>query len=137
MSPKQLTKIPRVKKTFSHDELLDLEAKYCSWGDTVHYAEKLDIFKSSQGSYLYDRQGVEYLDLQMWYSAVNFGYRNERLNEALKKQIDTLPQLACQYLHEEKIQLAAKLAQKNQRTFEEKGRIHFNVGGSRDRKSVV
>ncbi len=130
MNSKQLTKTSKLKKNFTHDELLDLEAKYCSWGDTVHYADKLNIFKSSEGSYLYDRQGTEYLDLQMWYSAVNFGYRNQRLNEALKKQIDTLPQLACQYLHEEKIQLAAKLAQKNQCTFEEKGRIHFNVGGS-------
>ena len=52
-------------------------------GDTVHYAEKLNVFKSAQGSYLYDRQGIEYLDLQMWYSAVNFGYRNKRLNTAL------------------------------------------------------
>ncbi|MFA7706527.1 MAG: aminotransferase class III-fold pyridoxal phosphate-dependent enzyme [Candidatus Omnitrophota bacterium] len=130
MSQKQLTKPSKNEKTFSQDELMDLEAKYCSWGDTVHYAEKLNVFKSSEGSYLYDREGVEFLDLQMWYSAANFGYKNKRLNAALKKQIDTLPQLACQYLHEEKIQLAAKLAQKNERTFEEKGRIHFNVGGS-------
>lgn len=130
MSPKQLTKPLKSKKIFTHDELLNLEAKYCSWGDTVHYAEKLNVFKSAEGSYLYDREGVEYLDLQMWYSAVNFGYRNKRLNTALKNQIDILPQLACQYLHEEKIQLAAKLAQKNERTFEEKGRVHFNVGGS-------
>ncbi|MDD5042229.1 MAG: aminotransferase class III-fold pyridoxal phosphate-dependent enzyme [Candidatus Omnitrophica bacterium] len=114
----------------SEDRLLDLEAKYCSWGDTVHYAEKLNIFKESNGCYLYDRNGVEFLDLQMWYSAANFGYRNKRLNKALKKQVDALPQLACQYLHEEKITLAAKLAQKNERTFEEKGRVHFNVGGS-------
>ncbi|MFA5092748.1 MAG: aspartate aminotransferase family protein [Candidatus Omnitrophota bacterium] len=120
----------KIKKNITHNELLDLEAKYCSWGDTVHYAEKLNIFKRSHGSYLYDDQGTEFLDLQMWYSAVNFGYGNPQLNEALKKQIDTLPQLACQYLHTEKIELATKLAQKNQRTFEEKGRIHFNVGGS-------
>lgn len=112
------------------DELLELESKYCSWGDTVHYAEKLNIFNNAQGSYIYDREGVEYLDLQMWYSAVNFGYKNKRLNAALKKQIDTLPQLACQYLHEEKIRLAAKLSQRVERTFEEKGRVHFNVGGS-------
>ncbi|MDD5281293.1 MAG: aspartate aminotransferase family protein [Candidatus Omnitrophica bacterium] len=130
MSQKQLTKPNKNEKVFTHDQLLDLEAKYCSWGDTVHYAEKLNVFKSSKGSYLYDREGVEFLDLQMWYSAANFGYKNKRLNAALKKQVDTLPQLACQYLHEEKIQLAAKLAQKNERTFEEKGRIHFNVGGS-------
>ena len=112
------------------DELLQLEAKYCSWGDTVHYAQKLKIFERSQGSYLYDSEGVEYLDLQMWYSAVNFGYKNPRLIKAFKKQLDALPQLACQYLHREKIELAAKLAQKMQRVFESCGRVHFNVGGS-------
>jgi len=112
------------------EELLDLESKYCSWGDTVHYAEHLNIFNSAQGSYLYDDAGVEYLDLQMWYSAVNFGYRNSRLMSAMQAQMDKLPQLACQYLHEEKITLAAKLAQSMEKTFKEKGRIHFNVGGS-------
>ena len=118
------------KSKAAHDELLELEAKYCSWGDTVHYVGKPNIFKSCEGSYVYDRQGTPFLDLQMWYSAVNFGYKNKRLNSALKKQIDTLPQLACQYLHEEKIRLAAKLAQRSEMVFEEKGRVHFNVGGS-------
>lgn len=114
----------------SDDSLLKLEAEYCSWGDTVHYAEKLNIFDRSEGMYLYDKEGNEFLDLQMWYSAVNFGYKNERLNQALKKQIDKLPQLACQYLHEEKINLATKISQRVSMIFEEKGRVHFNVGGS-------
>jgi 4-aminobutyrate aminotransferase-like enzyme len=96
----------------------------------VHYVSKPNIFASAEGSFLYDRDGVEFLDLQMWYSAANFGYRNKRLNAALKKQIDTLPQLACQYLHEEKIRLATKIAQRSELSFEEKGRVHFNVGGS-------
>lgn len=113
-----------------HDDLLALEARFCSWGDTVHYAKAPKIFRESQGCYLYDTEGTPYLDLQMWYSAANFGYRNERLNSALKKQIDKLPQLACQYLHEEKIRLAAKIAQRIEVAFEEKGRVHFNVGGS-------
>ncbi|MDP3788938.1 MAG: aminotransferase class III-fold pyridoxal phosphate-dependent enzyme [Candidatus Omnitrophota bacterium] len=110
--------------------LLDLEAKYCSWGDTVHYVDKPNIFVRAENCSLYDKEGVEYLDLQMVYSAANFGYKNERLNAALKKQIDTLPQLACQYLHEEKIRLASKIARRVEMTFEEKGRVHFNVGGS-------
>ena len=114
----------------AHDDLLDLEARFCSWGDTVHYAKTPKIFRESQGCYLYDTEGTPYFDLQMWYSAANFGYRNERLNSALKKQIDKLPQLACQYLHEEKIRLAAKIAQRIEVAFEEKGRVHFNVGGS-------
>jgi len=112
------------------DDLLKLEAQYCSWGDTVHYSEKLNIFDTAEGVYLYDKKGTEFMDLQMWYSAVNFGYRNERLNAALKKQIDKLPQLACQYLHEEKIRLAAKIARRAEMAFEEKGRVHFNVGGA-------
>jgi 4-aminobutyrate aminotransferase-like enzyme len=112
------------------DELLRLEERYCSWGDTVHYAQNPKVFERSKGSYLYDRDGVEYLDLQMWYSAASFGYGHKRLNKALKRQIDRLPQLACQYLHEEKIRLAAKLAQRVKLTFEAQGRVHFNVGGS-------
>ncbi len=120
------------KKSHKYDdaELLSMEAEHCSWGDTVHYAEKLNIFDRSEGSYLYDRHGKEYLDLQMWYSAANFGYKNKRLNDALKNQLDKLPQLACQYLHEEKIHLASKIAQLMRVTFETKGRVHFNVGGS-------
>lgn len=130
MSQKGLDKEVKARAVNSRDGLLELEEKYCSWGDTVHYDPNPVIFKSAAGSYLYDLDGVEYLDLQMWYSAANFGYGNKRLNDALKRQIDILPQLACQYLHEEKILLAAKLARRNELTFEEKGRIHFNVGGS-------
>jgi 4-aminobutyrate aminotransferase-like enzyme len=125
-----LEKAEKKTKKSASDKLLNLEAKYCSWGDTVHYSETPQIFSRSEGIYLYDRKGTEYLDLQMWYSAVNFGYGNTRLNNALKKQIDKLPQLACQYLHEEKILLASKIAQRVEITFEEKGRVHFNVGGS-------
>lgn len=131
MSPKQKTNSSRKsEKASAKDEILKLEAEYCSWGDTVHYVDKPNIFKRAEGSFLYDRDGAEFLDLQMLYSAVSFGYKNERLNAALKRQIDTLPQLACQYLHEEKITLASKLARKLETAFEEKGRVHFNVGGS-------
>lgn len=130
MSQKQKVYAPKGEKPLTTEELLKLEAKYCSWGDTVHYVEKPNIFSRCKDTYLYDRDGVEFLDLQMWYSAGNFGYANERLSRALKAQIDKLPQLACQYLHEEKILLASKLAQKAEASFEEKGRVHFNVGGS-------
>jgi 4-aminobutyrate aminotransferase-like enzyme len=106
------------------------EATYCSFGDTVHYQDNPKIFARCEGSFLYDEAQVPYLDLQMWYSAVNFGYANARLNGALKAQIDRLPQLASQYLHSEKIELATAIAQRAERTFGRKGRVHFNVGGS-------
>lgn len=114
----------------SEETLRKLEEKYCSFGDTVHYASEPKFFKAAEGSFLFDREGCRYLDLQMWYSAVNFGYRNETISEALKKQIDILPQLACQYLHDEKVLLAAELAQECARAFDRHGRIQFNVGGA-------
>jgi len=111
-------------------ELLALEKKYCSFGDTVHYLDPPKVFVNCEGSYLYDERGTPYLDLQMWYSAASFGYRNARLNAALKRQLDRLPQLACQYLHAEKVEVAARLAQYCEKRFGVKGRVHFNVGGS-------
>jgi 4-aminobutyrate aminotransferase/(S)-3-amino-2-methylpropionate transaminase len=114
----------------NEQELLALEAKYCSHGDTVHYTETPKIFDRCEGSYLYDAEGNKFLDLQMWYSAVNFGYSNKRLNDALKKQIDRLPQVASQYLHREKIELATMIAQDAEVKFGMRGRVHFNVGGA-------
>src|SRR5437870_2910275 len=111
-------------------ELLELERKYCSWGDTVHYLDPPKCFERSEGSYLYDREGTPYLDLQMWYSAASFGYGNRRLNAALTRQLNTLPQLACQYLHADKIELAAAIGRLNASRFGIDGRVHFNVGGS-------
>jgi 4-aminobutyrate aminotransferase-like enzyme len=116
--------------TLSDAELLKLEAEYCSFGDTVHYSEPPKIFDRCEGSFIYDAEGREFLDLQMWYSAVNFGYANKRLNDALKRQIDRLPQVASQYLHREKIELATMIAKDAQQKFGRKGRVHFNVGGS-------
>ncbi|MEP7245791.1 MAG: aminotransferase class III-fold pyridoxal phosphate-dependent enzyme, partial [Gammaproteobacteria bacterium] len=118
------------RATVDEAQLLADEARYCSFGDTVHYSEPPKIFERCEGSFLHDAAGREYLDLQMWYSAVNFGYANPRLNDALKRQIDKLPQLASQYLHETKIELSKRIAQRCEATFGSKGRVHFNVGGS-------
>src|SRR5262245_43332775 len=111
-------------------ELLELERKYCSWGDTVHYLDSPKFFERAAGHYLYDREGIPYLDLQMWYSAASFGYGNWRLNEALKNQVDRLPQLASQYLHAEKVELATAIGRLNASKFGLEGRVHFNVGGA-------
>ena len=62
----------------SEEQLLKMEAQYCSWGDTVHYAEKLNIFRNAEGSFLYDGKKTAYLDLNMWHSVCNFGYKNKR-----------------------------------------------------------
>jgi 4-aminobutyrate aminotransferase-like enzyme len=110
--------------------LRQLEAAYCSYGDTVHYMPVPKFFDSCEGSFLTDNAGRRFLDLQMWYSAVNFGYRNPRLNAVAHAQLDRLPQVASQYLHREKVELAAAIAEDAERKFGRKGRVHFNVGGA-------
>jgi 4-aminobutyrate aminotransferase-like enzyme len=111
-------------------QLLADEAKYSSFGDTVHYVDPPKIFRTCEGSYMYDTAGVPFLDLQMWYSAVNFGYGNKRLNNVLKQQIDLLPQVASQYLHQSRIELAKTVALDAKGKFGLDGRVHFNVGGA-------
>jgi len=117
-------------KTDETARLLEKEKIFCSYGDTVHYAQNPKIFERCEGSYLFDDRAGKYLDLQMWYSTANLGYANPRINAALHAQIERLPQLACQYLHREKIELAEKICESVQRGFGLKGRVHFNVGGA-------
>ncbi len=112
------------------DELRRLEALYCSHGDTVHYMPEPKIFAGCDGSYLFDHDGTSFLDLQMWYSTVNFGYKNKRIVDALQRQIEELPQIASQYVHREKVELATMIAQDAEAKFGHKGRVHFNVGGA-------
>lgn len=111
-------------------ELRSLDAQYCSWGDTVHYVDQPKFFESCDGAYMYDAEGRAYLDLQMWYSTVNFGYANPRLNAAAHRQLDRLPQVASQHLHREKVELSALIARDMEAKFGRKGRVHFNVGGA-------
>ena len=129
MKPSDLD--PHVAKLAAEEAaLLATEDRVCSHGDTVHYAEPPKIFDRCAGSYLYDLYGRKYLDLQMWYSAVNLGYAHPAVTSALQAQMTKLPQLACQYLHREKIELAEMICDSVTRAFGTKGRVHFNVGGS-------
>jgi 4-aminobutyrate aminotransferase-like enzyme len=111
-------------------ELRQLDAQYCSWGDTVHYVDQPKFFERCDGAYMFDAQGRPYLDLQMWYSTVNFGYANPRLNAAAHAQLNRMPQVASSHLHREKIELAALIARDVEAKFGSKGRVHFNVGGA-------
>jgi 4-aminobutyrate aminotransferase-like enzyme len=73
-----------------------------SWGDTVHNTSIPSIFKTGGGSFLWDVKNRKYLDWQMWYSACNFSYGNKFIINALKNQLDELPQLTSLYTHSHK-----------------------------------
>ena len=114
----------------SDEEIRAIEQEYCSFGDTVHYSSKPKIFKGCDGSFMYDSKDIPYLDLQMWYASCNFGYKNKRIADAVINQINTLPQIAPKFIYDYKPLLAEKIAKANLRRFNEKGRVHFNIGGA-------
>src|SRR5262252_12164 len=110
--------------------ILDLEAQYCSYGDTVHYVDPAKKFAACSGGFLYDDEDRPYFDLQMQYSAANLGYGDVRLTKVLNDQIQVLSQLDSQHLHEQRTLLAEKLAALTEQRFGVKGRVHFSIGGA-------
>ncbi|MFQ5684699.1 MAG: aspartate aminotransferase family protein [Candidatus Binatia bacterium] len=118
-------------KSLADRELLELETRYCSYGDTVHYVTRPKVFTACDGGFLYDAEGTPYFDLQMQYSAANLGYGNSRLVKVLENQVRKLPQLSNKYLHEQRILLAEQIATLTEKRFGIKGRVHFDVGGAR------
>src|SRR5574344_11384 len=121
----------------SDEEIKKLDAEYCSWGDTVHYSEDPKVFRACEGSYMYDSKDVPYLDLQMMYSACNFGYKNKRITDAVIDQMNTLPQLTPKFLQQNKALVSKKMADLMYERFGEKGRIHFNVGGAQATEDAI
>lgn len=121
----------------TEEEIRDLDAKYCAWGDTVHYSTNPKVFTDCEGSFMFDTKDIPYLDLQMWYASCNFGYKNKRIMNAVINQLQTLPQVTPKYLYNYKVLLAEKIAKANETRFNEKGRVHFNVGGAQATEDAI
>jgi 4-aminobutyrate aminotransferase-like enzyme len=66
----------------------------------------------------------------MWHSSCNFGYRNPNIESAVRDQLDTLPQVSGDFLHEEKLLLAKEVCDAIYKRTGIKGRVSFNVGGT-------
>ena len=101
------------KLLLSDSEIKALDAEYCSWGDTVHYHDEQTIFRNCEGSYMYDSKDTPYLDLQMWYSSCNLGYKNKRILNAVIDQYQTMPQISSRFVYDYKALLAEKIAKAN------------------------
>ncbi len=116
--------------SITDSQIREIDKQYCSYGDTVHYSESPKVFRSCEGSFMYDAKDTPYLDLQMWYASCNLGYKNKRVADAVIDQINTMPQIASRFLYDYKVLLSEKIAKANQKRFGKKGRVHFNVGGA-------
>jgi len=65
---------------------LELEEKYCAH----NYHPLPVVLTRGKGTYVWDENGKQYLDMMSAYSAVSHGHANPRLLEVLKKQAETL-----------------------------------------------
>lgn len=126
-----------VSDSLTETKIRELDDKYSSFGDTVHYSKNPKVFYECLGSFMYDREHIPYLDLQMWYASCNLGYRNKRITEAVKNCLDTMPQIASRFLYDYKVLLTKSIAEANIERFNEKGRVHFNVGGAQATEDVI
>lgn len=110
--------------------ILELEKKYCSQGDTSGRHRPKKIFIDCNGSFLYDENSIPYLDMQMYNSASNFGYKNSMFQDTMIHQMNTLPTLASEFISVEKVKLATSICTYMEKKYGVKGRVHFNVGGA-------
>ncbi len=120
----------QLTQSITDSEIREIDSQYCSYGDTVHYSENPKVFRSCEGTFMYDSKDTPFLDLQMWYASCNLGYKNKRVADAVIDQINTMPQIASRFLYDYKVLLSEKIAKANEERFGRKGRVHFNVGGA-------
>lgn len=125
------------KMKLSDEEIKAIDKEYCSWGDTVHYHDDQTIFRDCEGSYMYDGNDTPYLDLQMWYSSCNLGYKNKRILDAVLDQYQTMPQISSRFVYDYKALLAEKVAKANFERYGIKGRVQFNVGGAQVNEDML
>ena len=119
------------------EELVEKSDKYYTYADTVHYLKEPKVFESCEGSYMFDSKDIPYLDLQMFFSAANFGYKNPQITNGVINQINTLPQITPRYVHKYKVLLAEKLCKAIQKRFNEVGRVSFSVGGAQANEDAI
>jgi len=111
-------------------DIQKIEQKYCSQGDTSARHQPKKYFSAGDGCFLFDDIGTKYLDMQMYNSAANFGYRNQSFEEALVHQMKQLPSLSGEYMCEAQVLLAEKICSYMEQEHGVKGRVHFSVGGA-------
>ena len=110
--------------------LREIDRNIMSWSDTVHYQDNPIIANYCQGEIITDLQGNNYIDTQMWHSSCNFGYRNMQIENAVRHQLDQLPQVSGDFLHVDKLLLAKEVEEAIFERTGQHGRISFNVGGT-------
>src|SRR3982074_2580488 len=96
----------RVMQTDRTAPAMDQAERY-----TAHNYHPLPIvIADADGAWVTDVEGKRYLDMLAAYSAVNFGHRNPRLTEAVKRQLDRVTLVSRAFDHDQFGPFAQELA---------------------------
>jgi len=134
---KEFAMIFTSETNITDEKVKELDREYTSWGDTVHYSKNPKVFRGCEGSYMFDSKDIPYLDLQMMYSSCNFGYKNQRITNAVINQMNTLPQMTPKFIQPYKSLLSEKMEKMIEKRFKVKGRMHYNVGGAQATEDAI
>lgn len=114
----------------SNEEYLKMDSIYCSQGDVSSKHVPKKIFVAAHDNFLIDSNGTQYLDMQMFNSAANFGYSNKEYEKCVLSELNTLPCLAAEFMNINRIKLAEEICEYMSKTYGVSGRVHFTVGGA-------
>lgn len=114
----------------SQEEYLNQASKVLARSDnsyTNYPANETPVFNRGEGIYLYDLDGVEYIDMTAGYGTANQGYTHPHIVQSLLRQANLLAHTGAT-LTKVKIELAGKLAEISPIP---ETLVHLDLGGSR------
>jgi 4-aminobutyrate aminotransferase len=92
------------------EDILEKKRRYVFPSVATYYSKPLPLVRG-KGKHVYDASGREYLDFFGGIVTVSVGHCHPRVNEAIKKQIDTLQHVSTLFPNEPMMAVAEKLAQ--------------------------
>ncbi|MCX7821482.1 MAG: aspartate aminotransferase family protein [Brevinematales bacterium] len=90
-------------------EIKELEKEWL-----IPFYDRFNItIKKGKKHYVFDEKGKKYLDFASGIAVVNFGHANRKINNAIKKQIDSITHASNLYYNKLQIELAKKISEKS------------------------
>jgi 4-aminobutyrate aminotransferase len=92
------------------DEIIEKKRRFVFPSVATYYSKPMPLVRG-KGKFVYDAADREYLDFFGGIVTVSVGHCHPRVNEAIKKQVDTFQHVSTLFPNEPMVEVAEKLAQ--------------------------
>ena len=96
-----------MEENYSNEDFIRLARLFLA----PNYAPFPVTFDSASGSWIWDTDGKQYVDMMSGYSALNLGYDHPRIARAMREQFDKLSMCSRKFLSREMVLFAKELAE--------------------------